>query len=313
MSTRLACALALALAAAPALAQHDGHAPAPPPERDPHAGHAAHPAPPATPATPPAGEPHAHHGHGGHGGHDADTAAPATALPREPIPTPTDADREAARYEGVHATHGDVVVTYLLVDRLERRNARDGSHDLAWDVTGWSGTDRHRLWLRSEGSRGHGSEGGVEALYGRPVAPWWDALVGVRRDVGDGARTWLAAGVTGLAPQKFEVDATVYLGEGGLVGLRGAAEYDLLLTNRLILQPSLEAEAWNRTDAAAGLGRGLSRMEAGLRLRYEVTRRFAPYVGVSHERLSGAAADLHAARGEPVRETRWVAGVRVWF
>lgn len=243
--------------------------------------------------------------------------AAATALPREPIPPITDADRAAA-FPVLRAhtmQHGPSRVGYLLLDRLEGWDADRGSGQ-AWEASAWYGGDIHRLWLRSEGERsgGHTEAADLEALYGRAVSPWWDVLIGVQHTLAPGAaRTSAAFGVQGMAPYKFEVAATLYVGEGGDASARLQGEYDVLLTNRWILQPRLEADIAFADDRARGIGSGLSTLEAGLRLRYEVSRRFAPYLGVVHERAFGATADDRRDAAERARDTRVVAGVRVWF
>ncbi|WP_455435368.1 copper resistance protein B [Xanthomonas sp. WHRI 7945] len=245
------------------------------------------------------------------------TGAPAAALPREPIPPLTDADRAAA-FPTLRAhtmQHGPARTGYLLFDRLEGWDADHGSGQ-AWEASAWYGGDIDRLWLRSEGERSGGrtEAADLEALYGHAVSPWWDLLVGVKQDFAPGdARTSAAFGVQGMAPYKFEVAATLYVGEGGSASARLEGEYDVLLSNRWILQPRLEAEAAFADDRAHGIGSGLSTLEAGLRLRYEISRRFAPYLGVVHERAFGATADYRREAGEAARDTRVVAGVRVWF
>ncbi len=239
----------------------------------------------------------------------------APQVPRTPIPPITDADREAAKPPAHGHHHGDGVFSYLLFDRLEVWDA-DSDAGQAWEAQGWIGTDRHRLWLRSEGERegGHTESADVEVLYGRPVARWWDLVAGVRHDIAPGnGESFAAIGVMGMAPQKFEIEATVYLGASGQTAARVEAEYELLLTNRLILQPVVEVEWHGKRDAARGIGSGLGTVEAGLRLRYEFTRRFAPYVGLVHERSFGATADFMRDEGEATRDTRVVAGVRFWF
>ena len=130
---------------------------------------------------------------------------------------------------------------------------------------------------------------------------------------GGPSRTYAALGVIGLAPYKFEVEATAYLGESGQVGLGAEAEYEMLFTNRLIGQWLVEGEAWSKDDPAVGIGSGLSKVEAGFRLRYEFHRQFAPYVGVVWERAYGGTADLRRAASGDVDDTRIVAGVRIWF
>ncbi len=248
-------------------------------------------------------------------GHDAHGTRADTA---PPLPAITDADRRAAFpvLGSGHATHDDRVHHYLLFDRLEASDADHGSTPLSWEVEGWLGTDIDRLWLRSEGERSGGEthSADLELLYGRSVSAWWDVVAGVRHEFlpADG-RSWVAVGVQGLAPQMFEVQATAYIGEGGRTRASAEVEYELLLTNRLVLQPVVEASWHGDADAARGIGAGLSMMEAGLRLRYEVTRRFAPYIGVVHERAFGDTADLRRAAGGDDRDTRVVAGIRAWF
>ncbi|WP_440975071.1 copper resistance protein B [Pseudoxanthomonas winnipegensis] len=233
--------------------------------------------------------------------------------PREPIPVLTDADRAAAFPQLSHASmaHGPTLNWLVQLDRLEAWNASD-AHGQAWEASSWIGGDVNRLWLRSEGERSAGrtESADLEVLYGRSITPWWDLVAGVRQDFRprDG-RTWAALGVQGLAPYKFEVAATAYLGSAGQLGARLEAEYELLLTKRLILQPRVEADLSAKDDPRTGQGSGLNSVEAGLRLRYEVTRRFAPYIGVNHTRSFGGSAD---AADHP-RETALVAGVRVWF
>lgn len=240
--------------------------------------------------------------------------APAPTEPREPIPVPTDADRAAAFPPIAHGAmeHAPEINSLLLIDRLEHRDGKD-SNGQAWEASGWVGGNINRLWLRSEGERSNGRTGSsaIEALYGRSVSAWWDVLVGVRQDFRPAdSRTWAAVGIQGLAPYKFESSATLYLGSGGQVLATAEVEYDVLLTNRLILQPLLEATVAAKDEPEYGIGRGLNKVEAGLRLRYEFSRRFAPYIGVSHERSFGDSADY---AGGHARDTRWVAGVRMWF
>ncbi|WP_185817332.1 copper resistance protein B [Xanthomonas theicola] len=243
--------------------------------------------------------------------------APSSALPREPIPPLADADRAAAfPTRRAHTIpHGPSRNGYLLFDRLEGWDADHGSGQ-AWEASAWYGGDIDRLWLRSEGERSGGrtEAADLEALYGHAVSPWWDLLVGVKQDVAPGAaRTSAAFGVQGMAPYKFKVAATLYVGEGGSASARLQGEYDVLLSNRWILQPRLEADVAFADDRARDIGSGLSTLEAGLRLRYEISRRFAPYLGVVHERAFGSTADYRRHAGDAARDTRVVAGVRVWF
>ncbi|WP_425491583.1 copper resistance protein B [Cognatiluteimonas sedimenti] len=240
----------------------------------------------------------------------------APTQPRTPIPALTDADRAAAEPPPAdHPVHDNTVQSYVLFDRLEGWSADPGT-GLAWEGQAWFGTDLNRLWLRSEGEQVDGrlESADLEVLYGHSFSPWWDVVTGVRHDFKPGgAQDFAAIGVMGLAPYKFEVAATAYLGQGGQTAARLEAEYETLFTNRLILQERVEANLYGKDDPRRGIGSGLSTFEAGLRLRYEFTRRFAPYIGIVHERAFGGTADLRRAEHESTEDTRIVAGLRLWF
>jgi copper resistance protein B len=237
--------------------------------------------------------------------------------PKEPIPTPTDADRAAAFpaiSEG-HAAHGAGMHTFLQFDQLETWREDDAT-GLTWEAQGWLGGDLHRLWARSEGEHlaGDTETADFELLYGRAVLPWWHLVGGVQHDFSPGpSQTFVGIGIVGLAPYEFEVEATIYAGEAGQTRAVLEAEYELLFTNRLILQPVLEMTFHGKDDDRRGIGSGLSTMEAGLRLRYEFTRRFAPYVGIAYERAFSHTAELRRVEGEDISDTVIVAGVRTWF
>lgn len=203
----------------------------------------------------------------------------------------------------------------LLVDRLERMNTNDGNVT-AYDTLAWFGRDYDRLVLKAEGDIAGGKlqDARTELLWGHAVATFWDTQLGARYDSGVGAgRGWLALGIQGLASYWFDVEATAYLGEQGRSALQLAATYDLLLTQKLILQPRVEANLYGKRDVASAIGSGLSDGVAGLRLRYEITRQIAPYVGVEWAGKFGESADFARAAGKKTDESRWVAGVRFWF
>jgi copper resistance protein B len=206
-------------------------------------------------------------------------------------------------------------VGMLLLDRLESF-AGQGSHGQSWEAEGWYGNDSDKLWLRSEGEREGDRQhyGDVELLWSHAVATYWDTQLGVRRDVGEGPkRNWAAFGVQGLAPYWFELEATAYAGEGGRTAARVRAEYELLFTQRLILQPEIEVNAYGKDDVQRQLRSGVSSVEGGLRLRYEIRRSIAPYVGVSWEHLTGGTANLAHSDGRRITDRRWVAGIRIWL
>lgn len=240
----------------------------------------------------------------------------APTEPREPIPVLTAADRAAAvPPAGGHTVHDNSIQSFWLVDRLEAWNADPGT-GVEWEGQAWIGTDLNRLWLRTEGEQIDGKleSADLEVLFGRSVATWWDVVTGIRHDFKPGAsQDFVAIGVVGQAPYKFDVEATAYFGQGGQTAARLEAEYETLLTNRLILQPLVEVNLYGKNDERRGIGSGLSTIEAGLRLRYEFTRKFAPYIGVVRERAFGRTADFRRQAGDAMNDTRIAAGLRIWF
>lgn len=203
----------------------------------------------------------------------------------------------------------------LLIDNLDAVYSDDNT-STAYDLQAWYGRTYDRAVLKAEGEVDNGGleEARTELLWGHAIASFWDTQLGVRYDSGEGLdRAWLAFGVQGLAPYWFELDLAGYVGEEGRTALRLDASYDLLLTQRWILQPRVEADAYGRSDADRGLGSGLSDLTAGLRLRYEIRRELAPYVGIEWRRQFGETADLTRAAGGDPSEMRWVAGLRFWF
>lgn len=244
------------------------------------------------------------------------SAETPTATSRTPIPVLTDADRAAAfpPLQG-HKVHDSAINSFFLLDQLEYQDADEGS-TLAWDASGWIGGDINRLWLRSEGERTNGvtEDAELQALYGRSIGPWWDVVAGVRQDFKpESPQTWAAFGIQGMALYAFEVEATAFVGENGQTAARFEGEYDILLTNRLILQPIAEVNFYGKNDPERGVGSGLANTEVGLRLRYEIIRQFAPYIGVTWSRAYGNTADLVRDEGGDVEEARLVAGIRMWF
>jgi copper resistance protein B len=201
----------------------------------------------------------------------------------------------------------------VMVDRLEWRDADTSIYE--WEASAWYGGDFHKLWLETEGEHVGGSteDGRVEVLWDRIASAWWSTRLGLRQDFGGPAQSWLAFGVAGLAPGFIELDATAYVGDQGRAALRLSADYDLLLTQRLVLQPETEINFYSEEDPERLIGTGLSDLEIGLRLRYEFRREIAPYLGVSWSKRFGDSADLARAAGEDADEISMVAGIRLWF
>lgn len=312
LSRRPALLLALALATTPAWAldPHAGHGAADPMD---HSQHDL----PAEPRDDGGHDTHdAHDAHDAHQGHAKPPLAPGAAAAGGVFPAPSAEEVRAAFPElGAHAHMKAPLYTTVLVDRLEAQDA-DAATALVWEARASVGDEFDRLVFTSEGERlqGDTEEARHEAYWRHAFSRWWESRLGWRHDAGEGpGRDWLGIGIEGLAPYFVELSATAYGGEEGRSAFSLEAEYDMRITNRLILQPRLELNAYGKDDAEKGLASGLADTELGLRLRYEVRREFAPYLGVEWTRLHGATADAVRAGGGRRGEARAVAGLRLWY
>jgi copper resistance protein B len=244
------------------------------------------------------------------------TPSNMSAEPVTPIPPLTDQDRAAAFPQDLHghAVHDGAVNYFVLFDQLEWQF--DNASGANWDTKAWVGGDLNRIWIHSEGASADSrlEEAEVHVTYGRSFARWWDVVAGVRHDVRPGpGQTWGTVGIQGLAPQFFDIQATLYVGESATTLARFEAEYELLLTNRLVLQPLVELNIYGKDIADRGIGAGLSSAEGGLRLRYEFRRELAPYVGLVWHRQFGGTADFSSAAGDDIGGWRVAMGLRTWF
>jgi copper resistance protein B len=230
------------------------------------------------------------------------------------LPAPTFAQTHEKADEQAHTVHDEAINYYMLLDEFEWQGSELGG--LHWDHKGWIGRDIDRLWFRSELSTNDGrvNDAELHAMYGRAIGRWWELVGGVRQDFRPGpSQTWAAIGIQGLAPFWLDVEATAYVGAKGRTALRLETETDLLITNRLILQPLIEVNLHGKTDAEREIGAGLAKTEIGLRVRYELRREVAPYVGVTWINKHGKTADLAEANREKAGGARLVVGVRAWF
>lgn len=217
---------------------------------------------------------------------------------------------------GLAPVHDNHLFYVFRADRLESR-FYDGGQSVLWDVQSWIGRDYNKLYLESEGEWVNKEEleaAQVELLYGRTISSFWDFRAGARYDFEPNPeRGFAVIGLQGLAPQWLEVELNGYLSEDGDVSAGLEVEYDILLSQRLILQPRLESEVSAQDIPEYGVGAGFTGIELGLRLRYELSRKFAPYVGVSWESALGETANIIEADGGDPDRTVFVVGVRFWF
>ncbi len=320
-------------ATAPAADPHAGHdmsamqtSPAQPAVSDPHAGH-------DMSAVPPAADPHAGHDMSAMAGGAPNIPTSVDAVGGRMVETPPPA---AARAAPAHAAdllfdpvvmaasrkqllveNGDIRSTAVLIDSIEA-SFGDGEETYSWNAQGWTGGDINRFWWKTEGEGEFGGklhEAEVQALYSRAIAPFWDVQAGVRQDFrpdGDDT-THLTVGIQGVAPYWFEMSAAAFLSTEGDLTARAEAEYDQRLTQKWILQPAIEVAMSASDIPELEIGSGLTSITAGLRLRYEIRKEFAPYVGVEWSRSLGDTADYAKARGEDPEDFRLVVGIKAWF
>jgi copper resistance protein B len=313
----LACALSglVAAVAGPALAQSS--AMTMPMPADPPASRATAPIPPLSAPTPKSAM-------ADMPGIAADPAQSAAAGPMAPMQggrAPASA-RDPYAYSGGYQrstmpnaeTADSLRLGAIFLDQLEAVTSSQGS-GAAWDLQAWYGGPFNRAWLRSEGDvrKSRVESASIEALWFRLYHPFWGTQFGVRQDFGDGPdRSWLAVGVQGATPYWYGMEATAYVGESGRTAARLKASSDVRITQRLVLRPEIEANLYGRSDPARGLGSGLATLQTELRLRYELSREFAPYVGVAWDRAFGETEKLRRAATGKADEVKFLVGVKVW-
>jgi len=185
-----------------------------------------------------------------------------------------------------------------------------------WEGQGWVGTDYDRLWIKSEGTVSNGAvdDGQDQFLYSRAITTYFDLQGGLRSDIDSRpTRNWAALGIQGLAPYFFDLELTGYASDQGHLAAKLEGSYDLLITQRLILQPQIELNLYSKADPARLTGAGFSDIDTGLRLRYELSREFAPYIGVVYEGKFGQTASYAKRVGDSTGDFRFAFGVRIWF
>lgn len=268
----------------------------------------------------------------GHCELDASARAPA-AIPIAPPPAAAlsgpengadlfyDPAETAASREEMRKHHGGLDAYKLLIDQAEVKT-RNGREGYGWDAQGWYGGDIDKLWIKTEGEGAFGAgveSAEVQALWSRAIDPWFDLQLGARYDISpDPERAYLVAGIQGLAPYWFEVDGALFLSHKGDLSARFEGEYDLRITQRLILQPMVELELAAQDVPELGIGSGLSEASLGARLRYEIfpgsgPASIAPYVGVEYERVFGDTGDFRRADGDKAGGWNFLVGLRSWF
>jgi copper resistance protein B len=210
----------------------------------------------------------------------------------------------------------DPVLGALFVQQFEQRQSA-GDSPLAWSAQGWVGKDLNKLWFKTEGDYNNGAVEEMEnqLLYSHAVSAYWDMQMGVRNNSFDAVqRNYLAFGFQGLAPYFFDTDIGLFYDpDTGNAAFRIDTDYEMLFTQRLVLIPALELNAYSQDDPETRIGSGLSDLSLGLRLAYYFRREFAPYVGINWWSKFGTTADYATADGAETSGTQFVVGFRFWF
>lgn len=216
---------------------------------------------------------------------------------------------------GVAHESDDPLLSKVMIDQLEWRNANEADLYML-DAQAWIGKDLHKLWLKMDASHSDGAteEAEVQALYSRAITPFWDLQIGWRRDIKPTpTQDWAVIGIQGLAPYYFDIGAALFVQDSGDTAARFSAEHDIMLTQQWVVSPEVSLNFYGQTDNETMTGSGLSDAQIGLRLRYEIRREFAPYLGIIWQKKFDMTADFAQSLQEPVSDTQWVAGIRAWF
>lgn len=254
-------------------------------------------------------------------GHDG--AAGETVGDEPPPAAPTDhaaerfysAEQMSAARGQLRREHGGAIVSNLMVDMAEFQFSDDET-TFHWEGEGWIGGDINRFVFKTEGEAGEDDveSAEVQALYSRAIGPYFDLQAGVRYDIEPSPnRTYAVLGFEGVAPYWFETTGALFVSDEGEVSARLEGSYDARLTQRVILQPRAEINVSADDIPELEVGSGITDVELGLRLRYDITRNFSPYVGVTYETKLGDTADYASAVGQDESDTRLVFGVRARF
>jgi copper resistance protein B len=244
------------------------------------------------------------------------TASLATSAEAQVPATPVQPSAPASGQDLGQPVSDRTILIHGILDQFEGRT--DGrTPDFRWSGEGWIGTDYDKFWIKTEGFRrrdGSVDDGQHEFLYSRAISTFFDLQAGLRSDIDSRRnRNWASFGFEGLAPLFFKVAGAGFVSDGGHLAARFEGSYDLLLTNRLILQPQIEINLYSKADPPRLIGAGLSEIDTGLRLRYEIERKFAPYIGVAYEGKFGQTASFARRAGESTSGVRLLVGLRTWF
>ena len=218
-------------------------------------------------------------------------------------------------YPGALHMVDDPFITKTMIKAFEVGRNKEGTNTLTLEADAWFGYDLNKFWLKTdlEMSDGKLEEGQLQALYSRGISPYWDVQVGVRKDFKPEGREWAVIGLEGTAPYLFDIGTSLAIGKNGQTNARLNAEYELMLTQKMVLSPELDLSFYGKDDEEVGVGSGFSQAKIGLKLGYEIKREFAPYIGVRWSKKFGNTADYARAEGDDVSDTQLLLGIEAWF
>jgi len=221
----------------------------------------------------------------------------------------------ASNFAYAGGMNDDPLLTFFKADQFEIRDSDEGNL-LVWELDAWLGKDLNKFWIKVTGESVDGDVESqeIDLLYSKAVNAYWDLQMGLRTDIEASPKeNWIGVGLMGIAPYTIEMDMSAFTNKDGIINLRLQAEYEYMFSQRLVLVPEIELNAYTDNDDALGISSGLANIEIGLRLSYEIIREFAPYIGINYEAALGSTADKIKAGGGNASETQLLLGVRAWF
>ena len=263
----------------------------------------------------PAAKPMDHSKMGGMAGMDHSKMDMTASGPKIPVSDGSVDEYIPTPFPGAMHMVDDPLLTKIMIDRFEIINSDENDKPILLEADAWIGKDLNKLWLKTEIERvgSETEEAEVQLLYSRAISAYWDIQAGFRKDFKPEQREWAAFSLKGLAPYYFDVDASFFVGEGGRTAARVSGEYELMLSQKTALIPEVEFNLYGQDDPAMGVGSGLSDANVSLRIQHEFSRQFAPYIGVSWNKLFGDTADLAREDGEDTSDAQIMVGVHAWF
>ncbi|MCB1638890.1 MAG: copper resistance protein B, partial [Thiothrix sp.] len=247
--------------------------------------------------------------------HEAMGHCKSASTPTIPVSDGSASEDIPMPFPGAMHMADDPFLSKVMINRFEIVDSDEGDKPVVLEAEAWFGKDLNKLWLKADVERvgSETEEARLQLLYSHAIAPYWDIQAGIRKDFKPVQREWATVGVKGLAPYFFDVDAALFVGEGGKTAATLSGEYELMLSQKTAVIPELSLNLYGQDDPETGVGSGLSNANLSLRLQHEFKREFAPYIGVTWNKLFGGTADYAREAGKATRDTQVMMGIQAWF